>query len=1567
MVFLTKKAKYITQTKTKKYVELLLEKAQKANINLSKYPSIISFAKIVSKQNAFDSKKLSGEIQSILNELKETLTFNEYKNLAEKASKKELEVEFYFELLQKAKQYDILSKNKYKNTNAFLEYLLLNQKFNTIELANEEDLLIKELNNKLAETEQEKEIFFLKNFLDSLSHYLTNKMTAKEYDKFINNIDTFKTLWAKYIDIDNITNITEYFNLVEDFYKNNIERNRVFIKNLFGKTPADKGNIFRIKNSKINHEQKVIEELSQGKKVHIVITGGFHTDGFDKLLQDENINYIVITPNITENAAYSEELFQNFFDEQYNITNNTFANRPLCDIISLFQKGEIKDVRPDGDDVIIEYISGEIVRLKQLSQENLNKDILTDKQIDKTVDAFLKLQKLHRTIREQKRAEADLSIDKNIIIQLADLEDAVDGLGDDENIQKLKESFIGYIDEITAANPEIPSDTGKLILPLTKKTANIILNLILFIPALIYKFFTKKDLHVKKGILDRFYSITAGILENIFLAPVILLKPETFVLWHYNNKKNQWLKDEYGNFILDKNGNQIQVSERERIQMSLNWIADDEATKADILRLDATARHLYERTSMHSEGISETFEQIGYTKDYTENLKKLEEIDERIRINEEYLEKVGFTERYDNTEAMFSDSLLTVKVLAFLFVIFSFTGFEFFNGTFFDYLKETFFFYMDNILYIIGGFAGIFGIEYFGKHITYNLSIDRKISKAKGNLRENIISLINIFPNDIDDMNRRDLIKKDRDGNFVYHLGPIFYDILTAFPEKSFSKYFEDSVSGILELLTVLEILKGHNFRGDETNDKVLKSNINKIVDYFEKMPYKNTYNRRTKITVSKIIDDINMVLETHRLTFEERKILKSLRQNLYEFKRPHFKLSIFEARRQEQEPEKEQLSIFRTATEWVKSVYTNTVDSLQRATYSLLFKDNTEYTIVANADDYTRQSLAESLAASGIKVNLVLVGESGLIKETPSRIAYAGRYLAYGLIDDSVKNLKVFGYDNIDGETKFPQLTYLSALLNYINDTSKSTVKILDLPENLNDIDITDMEDLSKNWFTSVGVGKSVYKLFFEAIEKKLLPAKKFDNGEKIKTKRTADMQIKPSLVASNISADKIDTLGRENINRLVEQGVTTIIISVDDKVLQNKTDKIKEILQTAHASGLKVMFSYKFNLKNMLFEDIIEWTRTFDNKVQQFKENGGIDGLQIDLSESGDIANTFGILMNFSELAKIVNKQNVDSFLALKMPANISPVDYAQIFGINGIKTVLDYDSKYIESGIASFQSENVIINISADKNGSVSIAKLSNIFERNKVSMISFDLPILEAIDSSDGFLFNGLSLAKFITSIFETTPEGQNLKGINNGRTFVNDRNLSLSEAALKKLCDMYISDDFNIAEINDILATNFKENISKYELKGFIAGIIQIEELNRFDAAGISFDKEEYGNLLLQSLLDYRLIKGISFADTDTSKNVQDMLIAENFGTNIKPEITKVINILNGADGNIDTIITMLSSIKDNSAISNEEKAAVLEGLLLLLFNDARKPEADFSSMLSENMDIKKMHAILSAA
>lgn len=637
--------------------------------------------------------------------------------------------------------------------------------------------------------------------------------------------------------------------------------------------------------------------------------------------------------------------------------------------------------------------------------------------------------------------------------------------------------------------------------------------------------------------------------------------------------------------------------------------------------------------------------------------------------------------------------------------------------------------------------------------------------------------------------------------------------------------------------------------------------------------------------------------------------------------------------------------------TQPFKNVIKRSVETLQRAIISILFKDNTEYTIVADAGDLSRIRKAHLLSEAQIKVNLVLAGESGLIDETDSRLSTTDGKLAFALINKPNENLTVYGYEQIEGQ-KISEQEALIAMLEYLNDASEMSVKILDMPSSLQNISAVEVAELTKDMFTVAGIGKTLISMFSDAVKNKM--------------NKTQDMFIKPSLVASNITKEQVDSFSATDIQRLKEQGVTTIIISVNDEILKEKTDTLKNLLQNAHDNGLKTMFDYTFNLQTLSSDKFLFWIKDFDTKFAQFKENGGIDGLKLDLSQSGQIASNGETVSALSKLAQTVNEQNVGSFLALKMPSETNVSQYEKLLTDYNVKLIVDYDSDFISQGILTLNRQVLIINVSADKNGVISVSKLTDIFEKNKVSMISFDSTILESVDASNGFSFAEISIGTLISSIFETTPEGKTINGINKGKMFVVNANTPLNQDTLNSLYEMYASDTINFNVINSLLDTNFKENISKYELEGFVQGVLQTEEMRILNFTDTTFDKLEYGNLLAQNLVKYRLLKGESF-DNATQKDVYDVLDVEKFSNVIKPKIEEIFNILNSSyEDKIDTVINVLASVSDGPQATAQEKEFIIEGLILLLGEYASQNILTFNFGNTTD-DIANIKALLRAA
>ena len=124
-----------------KYFTYLLETANKANINLKRYPNIIAFLQVLKKQEGLDTKKVNLAIAELLNELKVKLSYEQYQALISKISNKSKETEFYFDLYKVAKENGLLEKSDYKILLVFFDYLSLNQSLNPVNLTLDEQNL----------------------------------------------------------------------------------------------------------------------------------------------------------------------------------------------------------------------------------------------------------------------------------------------------------------------------------------------------------------------------------------------------------------------------------------------------------------------------------------------------------------------------------------------------------------------------------------------------------------------------------------------------------------------------------------------------------------------------------------------------------------------------------------------------------------------------------------------------------------------------------------------------------------------------------------------------------------------------------------------------------------------------------------------------------------------------------------------------------------------------------------------------------------------------------------------------------------------------------------------------------------------------------------------------------------------------------------------------------------------------------------------------------------------------------------------------------------------------------
>jgi sugar/nucleoside kinase (ribokinase family) len=87
---------------------------------------------------------------------------------------------------------------------------------------------------------------------------------------------------------------------------------------------------------------------------------------------------------------------------------------------------------------------------------------------------------------------------------------------------------------------------------------------------------------------------------------------------------------------------------------------------------------------------------------------------------------------------------------------------------------------------------------------------------------------------------------------------------------------------------------------------------------------------------------------------------------------------------------------------------------------------------------------------------------------------------------------------------------------------------------------------------------------------------------------------------IAENISAEQIDGYDGAKIQSAKEKGLTTINITVDSAVIAGKTEKLLELIKSAHANGLKVVFNYKVDFRKTGLDAFIKNYSGYDENFQ-------------------------------------------------------------------------------------------------------------------------------------------------------------------------------------------------------------------------------------------------------------------------------------------------------------------------------------------------------------------------------
>lgn len=140
-----------------------------------------------------------------------------------------------------------------------------------------------------AKTDTEKQFIERLNDLSLLTKLLHLELARPEYDQALDRRGDLEVL-AK-----NIPNIKPFIAQAYQFYATSTKRDRAILENALAFSTGTHTSHLGTRETRNQNESRVPSPKS---RVIVLVTGGFHTEGLEKLLQEEGIGYAVVSPRI---------------------------------------------------------------------------------------------------------------------------------------------------------------------------------------------------------------------------------------------------------------------------------------------------------------------------------------------------------------------------------------------------------------------------------------------------------------------------------------------------------------------------------------------------------------------------------------------------------------------------------------------------------------------------------------------------------------------------------------------------------------------------------------------------------------------------------------------------------------------------------------------------------------------------------------------------------------------------------------------------------------------------------------------------------------------------------------------------------------------------------------------------------------------------------------------------------------------------------------------------------------------------------------------------------------------
>ncbi len=281
----------------------LLVLANTTKINFLDFREISRFIELRDFEQRIDFGKLNSDQAKLLDALGKrgsSKKVNEFMTEFNKAPRNQMSQLVLLERLTYSLQTIGVDVNSYPDFMGYRQYLKLFSLLDMDNLLKEFEQLEEVVYQTLLSSETAKKVHAISRYLKILENAYQIKMTSREFDVFMANANNFSTdayqsfVNSELYDLGFVEDMIVYDDILEnsqsdlfDFYKSVNVRDDIFV-------------------------QKAISQMqSNGASVSFLIAGGYHTQNLTKLLKEQDISYVVLTPIVdstTDSIRYEKLL-----------------------------------------------------------------------------------------------------------------------------------------------------------------------------------------------------------------------------------------------------------------------------------------------------------------------------------------------------------------------------------------------------------------------------------------------------------------------------------------------------------------------------------------------------------------------------------------------------------------------------------------------------------------------------------------------------------------------------------------------------------------------------------------------------------------------------------------------------------------------------------------------------------------------------------------------------------------------------------------------------------------------------------------------------------------------------------------------------------------------------------------------------------------------------------------------------------------------------------------------------------------------------------------------------------